>query len=187
MTDKNYREQKKREKTNLAIKSLLTRFNLNGEVEMVALQIHETLFEKFKWRKVTDIARACVLASCRMNESPMNLSCLVDGLQERKSLQGCLKLILKDFKVYQGNRDYPSIFKYRARKHGFPGDVNEHATSILKVFLRIDNHKDPNGYMAASLYLAGKHLGEKHTQEEISEVFKVNTTTLRRRMREMKL
>jgi len=181
----NYREQKKRDKTNLAIKALLTRFNLNGEVERVALEIHDVLFEKFKWRKIDDIARACFLASCRMNQSPMNIICLVDDIQERKSLQGCLKLILKDFKVYQGSRDYPSIFKYRARKHGFPGDVIEHATSILKLFLRTSNAKDPNGYMAASIYLACKHLGDKRTQAEISEIFKVNTTTLRRRMREM--
>jgi len=109
----------------------------------------------------------------------------VDDVQERKSLHGCLKLILKDFKVYRGKRDYPTIFKYRASKHGFPGDVIEHATSILGEFLRADNFKDPNGYMAASLYLSCKHLGEKHTQAEISEVFKVNVTTLRKRIREM--
>lgn len=188
-----YPSKKKKEKVSTALVRFSSVLNLPDTITLKAIQIFEDSRRKqfFKWRKTNAIAGACLYAACKIHGIPRSLSEFMenfDGVGKRR-IYGCLKILGRSLNFNTRLPDLPSLLKHQSNLAGFPSRVAVYGSRLLEKIQteKYIQGKDPNGYIAACLYLACKEKQIKITQAKIASQCKVNTTTLRKRIREIEL
>ncbi|MFX0102484.1 MAG: hypothetical protein ACFFCS_23155 [Candidatus Hodarchaeota archaeon] len=190
--DRGYRMWKKRDVVKVAIGKLARSLKISGEITRKAIGIHENAWKNrvFQWRRVDGIVAACLYAACKMGGVSRSLSefneCL-DGPGERRFYE-CLKVLSRELNFNPGAPDLLSLMEHDSKRLGFPPGVVSRGCLLLESIIAKDNvqGKDPNGYIAACLYLACKASGVKTTQVKVAAAFHVHDCTLRKRLKEIR-
>ncbi|MFX0100644.1 MAG: hypothetical protein ACFFCS_13805 [Candidatus Hodarchaeota archaeon] len=186
-----YRGKKKRKRVITFIKKLSNFLNIPERIALKAINMYDEASNKqlFQWREVKAIGGSCLYATCKMEGIPRSLSEFLgyfDGSGEKR-LYECLKILASEFNFNTRMPDPLSLLKHYSKLAGFPPEVTLYGYQLLDNILLVKKiqGKDPNGYIAACLYHACKVQGLKFTQEKMATMCKVNTSTLRKRLREI--
>ncbi|MFX0101488.1 MAG: hypothetical protein ACFFCS_18075 [Candidatus Hodarchaeota archaeon] len=189
--DRGYRMWKKRDVVKVAIGKLARSLKISGEITRKAIGIHENAWKNrvFQWRRVDGIVAACLYAACKMGGVSRSLSEFnerLDGPGERRFYE-CLKVLSRELNFNPGAPDLISLMGHHSERLGFPPGVVSRGCLLLERTIAKVNvqGKDPNGYVAACLYLACKASGVKTTQERVATALGINASTLRNRLKEI--
>lgn len=185
-----YRRKIKRQSVLAIMGDIATFLGIPGSVQEKAIELLDGAMGQhlLQWRQAGPIAGACLYAACKVEGLPRSMSEFKEHFDAtgEKRFYECFKIIAGAFNLHARRPDPVSLVSRRARESGLPGEISRHARSMLaNLIARVNiQGKDPNGYVAASLYRACKELNHKITQEDMATACSVNVTTLRKRLKE---
>lgn len=186
-TRKDYRRQLKREAILKSVERLSRDLDLPGTTTTRAIELCDRFAGLFSWRRVDGIAGACAYAACKVDGVPRLLSEFLERYDDagERRFHGCLKVLSRAYHYTRKTPDLAPLLRRRGEQLGVPARVMDGSLSILEHISGQNciQGKDPNGIIAACLYIASKKKGMKVTQARIAGECGIDVTTMRKRIR----
>jgi transcription initiation factor TFIIB len=167
-----------------------SKLSLPKNVRETAAVIYRRAVDKglIRGRSIDGVAAATVYAACRQCKVPRTLDEIAEATRmDRKEIGRVYRYICRELEI---NLNPTTPIDYIPRfcsELNLNKDVQSKAVEILsKVMdMQITSGRGPMGVSAAAIYIASVLVGERRTQQEISNVAGVTEVTIRNRYKEI--
>jgi transcription initiation factor TFIIB len=140
-------------------------------------------------RSIAAIIAASLYVACRSSGTPRSLREIAEAsLVDKKDVARCYRLLLRELNIQMPIPDPVTYLSKIAEKAGVSGTTQGLAIQIIRQAKkkRVVSGKDPMGFAAAALYIAGVTNNEKTTQKDIAAAAGVTEVTVRNRYKTLK-
>lgn len=172
------------------IKRICTNLSLPRVVAETSAKLYKKVQKKniLRGRSINGFVGACVYCACRINKIPRSVVEIYEQMQftTNRDIRLCYRVLVNELSIKVPKLNPVQLLPRYASMLKVSAMVTSHAERILKDFLRClrTAGKDPKGYIAASLYLACKEMGEHRAQKQVAGACSITEVTLRSRIKE---
>jgi len=170
---------------------LASNLGLPQTVRDEALLIYKRAVEKglVKGRSISSVIAAALYAACRRMRIPITLDEFAKHSEagDRKDIARCYRLLIRDASVRVSVADPADFVERIMNLLNLKPEVQADALEIIKKAKEkgLTAGKDPAGFAAAAVYIAGLLHGERRTQKEVARAAQVTEVTIRNRYKEL--
>ncbi|MDD5499381.1 MAG: hypothetical protein PHT91_00715 [Candidatus Nanoarchaeia archaeon] len=172
------------------------KINIPDFVQKTAWKIYKQSFHQklLRGRTIESFCAASLYSAIRMHDIPLTLDDIIsvfkiNKFSVKKTFSIVVQEVLPKLNYFYSPLSPTSIIQRFSSSLGLSGEAEKKAIDILKNakdsglnFLG----KDPKGYAASAIYLAGKIMDCKATQEKISSAIGTTELTIRNRNNDLK-
>jgi len=142
-----------------------------------------------KGRSINSLITAALYAACRKTRIPITLDEFTKHSKsnDRKEIARCYRLLIKYACVHVSPADPTDYVEKITNLLNMKPEVQTHALEIIKKAKekRLTTGKDPAGFAAAAVYIAGLLHGEHRKQKEFAQAAQVTEVVIRTRYKEI--
>lgn len=135
------------------------------------------------------LGASCLYVACRENETPRTLCDIAEAMNVKKTeISACSRLLVSEMGLVLPAANLSQCVVRIANNLGASEKVKRCAIEIIRRAEQsnITAGKAPMGLAAASIYLAGEHIGEHYSQGNLTEIAKTTSVTIRNRSSELR-
>ena len=177
-------------KANRELDLLCSKLDMHINLKIKAGELYKKSFESgvIRGYPIEHMVAASVYAAARIRRVPRTLDEISNSTQiTKKRVAQCYRIIIKrmHFKIPLTK---PTDFILRlGTELAFTSDVQQLATEIIREAntKKLTIGKDPSGFAASALYLAGLIKGKKINQSIIAKTAHVTEVTIRHRLKDL--
>ncbi|MHA1682671.1 MAG: transcription initiation factor IIB [Promethearchaeota archaeon] len=172
------------------IKRICTNLGLPRVVAETAATLYKKVQKKniLRGRSINGFVGACVYCACRINKIPRSVVEIYEQMQYTtdRDIRLCYRVLVNELGIKVPKLNPVQLLPRYASILEVSSTVSARAEKILKIFIMKlkTAGKDPKGYIAASLYLACKEVGEHRAQKHVASACSITEVTLRSRIKE---
>jgi len=170
---------------------LASNLGLPQTVRDEALLIYRRALEMglVKGRSISSVITAALYAACRRMRIPITLDEFAKHSEvgDRKDIARSYRLLIRDASVRVSVADPADFVERIMNLLNLKPEVQVDALEIIKKAKEkgLTAGKDPAGFAAAAVYIAGLLHGERRTQKEVAKAAQVTEVTIRNRYKEL--
>ena len=170
---------------------LASNLGLPQTVRDEALLIYRRALEMglVRGRSISSVIAAALYAACRRARIPITLDEFAKHSEvgDRKDIARSYRLLIRDVNVRVSVADPADFVERIMNLLNLKPEVQVDALEIIRRAreMGLTAGKDPAGFAAAAVYIAGLLHGERRTQKEVARAAQVTEVTIRNRYKEL--
>lgn len=172
------------------LNKVASKLDLAKNVRESAAVIYRKAVEKglIRGRSIEGVVAACIYAACRRCSVPRTLDEIAEAsMMDRKEIGRIYRFVLRELGMSLQPTTPVDYVPRFCSSLNLSRDVQMKAVDILNkaMEMQLTSGRGPTGVSAAAIYIASVLVGERRTQQEISEVAGVTEVTIRNRYKEI--
>jgi transcription initiation factor TFIIB len=172
------------------LNKIASKLDLPKNVREAAAVVYRKAVDKglIRGRSIEGVVAACLYIACRRCSVPRTLDEIAEAsMMDRKEIGRIYRFILRELGINLSPTTPLDYIPRFCSSLGLSREVQMKAMDILNkaMNLQLTSGRGPTGVSAAAIYIASVLVGERRTQQEISEVAGVTEVTIRNRYKEI--
>ncbi len=172
------------------LNKIASKLDLPKNVRETAAVVYRKAVDKglIRGRSIEGVVAACIYAACRKCLVPRTLDEIAEAAMiDRKEIGRIYRFTLRELGINLSPTTPIDYIPRFCSALGLSKDVEIKAIDILNkaMNMQLTSGRGPTGVAAAAIYIASVLIGERRTQQEISEVAGVTEVTIRNRYKEI--